>query len=366
MLLLAGSSFLGLILCELILWRFFPFFDPYAGLRRVEHKAYIPGRHAPNFEYRARYEKDLPGLSGEMRFTTNRWGFRGDDLSLEKVDGEKRVFLIGGSTMECGLIDDAAAPSALIQHLLSAKTSGTVKVENAAHSGDVSYDHVAMLAHRIAHFHPDVVVVMAGLNDLRASIEGRDYLHLNALEMIDYNPSMLAKLGLTELQLPRRVWGLFKPPQQSAAGQNMLQGRIVDTTYRLAADRCAASTLSKLPATSPQYFEDNLRTLAGIARAHGAELVIVTQATNWGAVNKSWHWMSCVWPRRFDEVELAAALEHFNARSRLVAAEMSLPLVEAPLATEYFYDDAHFNTLGASRLASAIAEAINFRASPGR
>lgn len=351
-----------MIFCELILEKYFPFFDPYSGLRRAEHKAYIPGRHAPNFEYRARYEEGLPGMRGEMRFSTNRWGFRGDDLALEKSDGEKRVFLIGGSTMECGLIDDAASPSAILQRLLSAKTDGTVKVENAAHSGDASDDHLAMLAHRIAHFHPDVVVVMAGLNDLRASIEGRDFLHLRAQETIDYDAAMLLKLGLTEFQIPRRAWALFKPHEQRTAGQNMLLGRTVDTTYRSTAQRCAAASLEKLPAISADYFEDNLRSMAGIARAHGAELVIVTQATKWGAADKSWHWLSCVWPRRFDEVELAAALEHFNARARLVAAEESLPLVEAPFAPELFYDDAHFNIAGASRLASVIAEAIHFRA----
>jgi hypothetical protein len=88
------------------------------------------------FEYPRRYtaltetEPGLPGLSGVHEFTTNNVGLRGDSLALPKPPGECRVFLLGGSTMECFYLDDEDEIGRVVQRDLASRapTGITVRV----------------------------------------------------------------------------------------------------------------------------------------------------------------------------------------------------------------------------------------------
>jgi lysophospholipase L1-like esterase len=363
-LLAAGAVAVGLVVCEVVLQVFFPFFDPYESRRRVDYRAYIPQRHRPHFSYRARAEDGLPGMSGEIGFSTNRWGFRGDDVELVKPDKEKRVFLLGGSAMECALTDDQQAPHRQLQDILRKHAQQHARVLNAAHSGDTSFDHIAMLAHRVVHFDPDVVVVMSGLNDLRAAMLSKDYLHLDAHEPLDYGPPMLVKLAATELQLPRRIWALTRDDAMLRIGQDLFLRGAVTTNYRAAVEACRKlPAAQEPPRVALDFFERNLETLVGIARAHGAKPILLTQPATWTNPEAAdWHWLTCAGGVRHDENALAAALEAYNQVTRTVAERHGVVLVDVaralPATLEHFYDDAHFTAKGVDALVAALTEPV--------
>jgi lysophospholipase L1-like esterase len=359
-----GSALIALIGVELGLRVWSPSADPYGSLRRIDREAYIPKQHPPRIQLQVSPEPGLNGVEGVRHFSINRWGFRGDDLEIEKPPGERRVFLIGGSTMECATADDANAPNRLLAQRLAATFPGT-KVENAGHSGDASYDHLAIYTGRVAHFSPDVVVVMAGLNDLRAAIEHRDYLHLEAHDPIELTPWMLLRLGASTLEIGKRLFHLL-PGDRVRVAPGSFDGQTHTSNYRKAAATCQKLPLSAAPPpTLERYYRDNLISLIGAVKARGAQVVLVTQATSWASVDPKvteWHWLACVAEHRYEGRTLAVALERYNEVTRAVAREQGVALVDLaaqlPATLDHFYDDAHFNDVGVEALVAALADPV--------
>ena len=194
-----------LLLAEVGLAVFAPVPDPHAAERIVP--GYVPSAHMPDQRYGIAIEGGLPGVepvNGRVNyFTTNNMGFRGDALVRPKPADEWRIFTVGGSTMECLVLDDSRDLSRVLQdQLQTAHADRAVRVYNAGKSGDRSYDHLAMVSQRIAHLEPDVVVVFAGINDLLAGIFSVDYLHMER-ERIDGGDAL--RWLAAESQLYRRL-----------------------------------------------------------------------------------------------------------------------------------------------------------------
>src|SRR5262245_50121343 len=214
-LLAAVATLLTLAIAEVFLRVAAPVSDPFESDKSFRyHNQYIRAAFRPHTRLETEAEEGLPGLSGKHVFTTNNLGFRGDSLAQPKPLGEYRVFMIGGSTVECFYLDDAQTITAVPQRTLAGRVPGrAVKVYNAGKSGDKSDDHISMLAHRLVHLEPDLVIVMMGLNDLRASIAGFDYQHFDprpAFTSAAGPPPLglrrLFDLAVTQFQLPRRVY----------------------------------------------------------------------------------------------------------------------------------------------------------------
>jgi lysophospholipase L1-like esterase len=352
----------ALLLSELALWLAVPLVDPYATERQTT--TYIRRAHKPHSDLRFEAEPGLPGMKGVSRWTTNNLGFRGDELVSPKPTDELRVFLIGGSTTECQILDDEDSLDAVIQRTVQdgIRDRAQVRVYNAGISGDRSDDHVAMLTQRIVHLEPDIIVVFAGINDLLAAIRGHDYLHLP----IPARPPWM--LIATQSQLGRLAYylvNLSRPARELARDAPLV------TNYRYGADRQkAAPAASGPPIFDTRGYANNLRTLVGVAASHGATLIFVTQQTTWASevdsTAKDWQWLLRVDDVRYSEDDMNDALERMNDAMRETANSMDAPLYDLarlmPKSTEFFYDDVHFNTNGArvagTQLSTVILERI--------
>ena len=107
-------------------------------------------------------------------------------------------------------------------------------------------------------------------------------------------------------------------------------------------------------------FEENLRTLVGIARSTGAEPVFITQPMIWGAPSGEWEKrLSFSYHGRIPHAQLWKMLERFNEATRRIAAELDVPLADLartlPKTTEMFYDDAHYTVAGAEKVGEEVA-----------
>jgi lysophospholipase L1-like esterase len=368
------SSFLALAAAEIFLWLAHPLPDPYARQKRRPDvswpgTAYVPSAYPPHYRRAVRAEPGLPGMDTAARtFSIDNLGYRGDSLAIPKPRGELRVFMVGGSTTECVFLDDREAVTARLQtHLRRALPGVDVRVYGAGKSGDRSWDHVAMMAHRIAHLQPDVVVVFAGINDVMAGVAGRDYLM--RAEAQPMPPGTSVKMALTELQLPRLVHAALARPTPEEMG--------FTSRYRelaRGASRLPPRALPREPDPAP--YAENLATLAGIAGAQGARAVLMTQATTWNTADprlRAWHWMLGK-EARYPEPRLAAAMDRYNAAMRTVGAAQGVPVFDLagalPGTADFFYDDVHFNVRGADEAARMLAEFLVERgvvkASPSR
>lgn len=379
LLLVAGSW----LFAEAALWLAVPLPHPYttdlqlrdrdAGsrLRAAPPNRYLPSYHAP---VALQLELDgiaLPGVQGTHAFTINRFGFRSSRLqSPAKPPGAVRVFCLGGSTTECLYLDDADAWPEVVQRELAGELPG-LDVINAGRSGDATRDHVALLAQRVVGFAPDVVLVLAGINDMFQQM-APDYSPLRddgrALAGARAEPPRggLRSLLCDGSQVARAVVLLARRLSGDERAGSLVQDPHGGWVARERDKWRRLPWAERPPTDGPQpEFEQNLRTLVGICRAHGAVPVLVTQPALWGsddAACEQLFWRRPPDERRVPHAVLWRLLERFNDVTRRVAADVRCPLVDLarqlPKDPDLFYDDDHLNTAGARAAGALVAAAL--------
>ena len=341
-----------------------PMPDPYVAQRRVP--GYVPSAHAPDQLYRIVIEPGLPGIEPVHpnrinEFSTNNLGLRGDDLVRPKPDDEWRIFTVGGSTMECIILDDSRDLSRVLQETLDDPDSGRrTRVYNAGKSGDRSYDHLAMTAHRLAHLEPDVIVVFAGTNDLFAGLFATDYLHLEPRQLTNRD---LLKYLAGESQLYRRLYAAARRFRRRTAREIQETIEFETNTAQKAELQRSFAPIDRPPRVDLDAYATNLKSIIAVARAAGARTVLMTQATTWNSTidpdAAAWHWMRLRQGGTYNERVMDAALESYNDVMRELAISENVELVDLarllPKSLEFFYDDMHFNDAGARVTAEALA-----------
>ena len=353
--LILGGTVAGLILGELGLRVISPVPDPYVHFKNSVQNPYIVSQFERNLHFVTETEQGLPGISGRKSFRTNNMGFRGDSLVIPKPENEYRVFLVGGSAAECLYLDDSESIDAVLQRQLNREIGKgrTTKVFNAGKSGDRSFDHVSMIAHRLVHLQPDVIVLFAGVNDLIASLNRVDYL---LYPVTGPDPSLSVppfwKLLATDLQIFRRLHALLKKKEPAS----ILEEIPLKSNHRRLVDFVHSFPESdKKPEVDLTPYATNLRTIIGVARAHGITLVFMTQPSTWDSSEDpgivSWQWMLYAGGVRYGPASLAKALRSYNELMKTIATENSIPVFDMasalPMTREFFYDDVHFNVHGA-------------------
>jgi lysophospholipase L1-like esterase len=353
------SLLISLLAVEVLLRLLHPLPDPFTSLKvsgemRWPGSPYVPSAYPPHYLRRVHAERGLPGIDSATRvFSLNNLGYRGDSLAIPKPPGEVRVFMIGGSTTECVFLDDSESVTARLQTYLRAALPGVnVRVYGAGKSGDRSWDHVAMAAHRVAHLQPDVIVVFAGINDALAGVRGRDYLLRADLTQLSLRAQV--EMVATEFQLGRLA--------QSALSRSNRTKLDVYSSYHVAVRLTQALPLAPLPAVDPTPYRENLQTLAGIGKAAGAHVVLMTQATTWGNPGLArWHWMTASKEAgvRYPETALAGLMRRYNAAMLTAGQSQGVPVfdlaAQLPGDARYIYDDVHFNVRGADTTAVLLA-----------
>ena len=385
-------------LVELLLRLVVPVPDPYERFKWREEDVrpqYVVSQFDPNLRVTFIAEDGLPGMHGWTSFSTNNAGFRGEPLRVPKPPDEYRVFMVGGSTTECLVLDDHDALTAVLQRELQKRfpAGRTIRVYGAGKSGDRTDDHLAMIVHRLVHLEPDMVIVFPGVNDLRAAIAGFDFRHYGydigdgrEPPLQDYGPPQrlgfwgLIRMSAYEFQIGRRLHALAhgKPMHRNAGevsprtledtvrtGARLKRPLVTDIQLRVRINRTAEPTDAS-PRTDLRSYRTNLRSLAAAVEGHGARLVFVSQQTTWNSATdpevRRWQWMNVVSRRAYRVDLLNRAMEAYNDVLREVARERSIPLYdparEVPKSLEFFYDDVHFNVAGARRVGEGLASVI--------
>jgi len=120
------------------------------------------------------------------------------------------------------------------------------------------------------------------------------------------------------------------------------------------------------PRTDLPDYERNLRSIAAVARAAGARVILMTQASTWAGPDaraRQWSWMRLRRDGTYSEQQMDEALERYNDVMRSLAAEGQGQLLDlaaaVPKTLDYFYDDVHFNTRGAREGARLLAAVIS-------
>jgi lysophospholipase L1-like esterase len=260
----------------------------------------------------------------ELRKTTNRLGFRGRDIEIPKPAERTRVVCLGGSTTYGdGTDDDHTYPALLEQELLKARPGRDIEVINAGVLSYTTAETLPNLAFRCLDFEPDVIVLYEGINDVRPRrYADFDSAYFHYRKIWDGTASAFEK-GEGDMGGGINCFIQHLPPPG-------------DTD--VAANQAKAGTAA---------FRRNLASIAGIAKAHGIAVVMV----------------SCVSdpaPEADDPALVAGIVEH-NGVVRDVAAEQGALFID--MAARYqgagqFTDLVHMNDEGSLQMARLVAEGL--------
>ena len=360
----ATSAVVALLLAELVLRVFTPAQDVY--------RIYPPGldqtfRPGPGI---------MPGVGPQARFHVNALGFRGDELPEGAC---YRILALGGSTTECGFVDQDVAWPQLVQTELAEASGACVWVANAGRSGFTSRRHVMQLRHLLEQ-EPrfDVVLLLVGVNDLCKRLESgaeeppEDELTPAGVGVwqcfsvvprgADPTKSFLERTALADVArglknlLPDatqqdRTGKKYKRWRRNRRNATEFRGELPDLERALAA------------------YVSNLRECAELARAADTRLVLMTQPSLWrpelpvelrrllwlGGTGDYQHEIGLPY---YGAEALAEGMQLYNDALRALADEQGLELIdlapELPKDGTSFYDDVHFNDAGSRRVAELV------------
>jgi hypothetical protein len=351
------------------------------------YRMLLPGTRV--FEPDARF---VHGITGPARYIVNEHGIRGRDFG---ADGrEFRVLMVGGSTTECGMLDETENWGSIAEGLLGKTADGrAVWFGNVGRSGMTSRDHTVTIKYLLPQ-HPkmDLLVVLLGVNDLTAALrQGASYRSPASLSDPDAertqvrNAFALSPAGfrdmLTSQSGPQAVaWykrtRLFELAKRARTGMQARQVArgIGGATLGQWRDnrRSASRIIDQLPDLT-QPLADYRRSLDAIvaqARAHDVELMFLTQPALWRAgltpaeEQKLWlggtgNFQEEPGHEYYSPAALGDAMARYNAETMALCRERQLSCLDlgalVPKDTTMMYDDVHFTEAGAAMVGRLLA-----------
>jgi len=190
-------------------------------------------------------------------FTTNRWGMRGPDVSLQKPEGVTRIAIVGPSFVMGDGVADEDVFDRQLEALLNAAGERRYEVLNFGVGGYSIVQQVAMLENRVLDFQPDVVILTYHLRPalrviphLEEVVRSRTPVPYPELERMLREAEVLVDGDGTRLRVPfrplrsvaRSLGVEAAPPRFEREVQlRLLTDRIVDWSLAHAAERIRAS-----------------------------------------------------------------------------------------------------------------------------
>lgn len=270
----------------------------------------------------------------KQTISTNRHGLRDEDFPPAPPPGERRVALLGASTiMGAYAPTNEQTSSAALERLLNA-SDGTVRVVNAGLAGATVRQQTLLMQGMLPGLGIEVVVWYPGLNDIGCSAPATTHAS--------------RAIRLPWLTLPK--WTLTAD-------------MIVKNTAFLRSSQ-AASSQSLRPDFDPVAVRAEFERGVRAARETGLQLVLATSATSFRSdmpdalvarrAASALFFRPC-----YSGPELARTIDAFNATVRQVAAAMDVPLVDTarllPPEPRLFGDATHFSVAGEEAFAAVLA-----------
>ncbi len=350
-------------------------------LRQILPRGYMIYQPATSYSFTP-VTRIMPGVSGESRFRTNRWGVRADELLPTH---RHRILAIGGSTTECLYLDQSETWTQLLQDALERREGqGSTWVGNAGMSARNSRHHLLALQHLpLDEMSIDVVVVLAGVNDLSIRLSQEDAYNPTALDDGPTRAHLMEETfrGLTygrahDSPLKRTaIWQALRRVKAGwlrdnpGSGAQDAGGSIFETWRRHR--RSASELRPQLPdlSTALEEYTRNLRSMHAIAKARGVRLIFMTQPTLWRAdlppALENLLWFGGVGDFQrlpgqpyYSAAALRGGLQRYNRAMLDVCRAEAIDCVDLATIdqdTSLFYDDVHFNEAGARAVAGVLS-----------
>jgi len=277
----------------------------------------------------------------KTRVTQNEYGFRGGPIAPKS--SRIRVIALGGSTTYGVYVNDDQTWPALLQQQLGEK----YEVLNFGIPAQSTVEHIILAAFYLPEFHPDIVLIHAGLNDLHVSNTPElkpDYSNAHA-PMAVGNLGLCPDVNLPPLALLRVVWlglerlGLYPRCEYEQRPQVKPSAGIDERALSL--------------------FHRNLDTLIDLCRRLGAKVVLLPQVLLAEKVTDgSYQW----WTPNISPEALPETMRRYNAELAQAASGSGAQYVSGIDAFQWnvsdFADSSHLNAAGNQKFAAIVAAAL--------
>lgn len=239
---------------------------------RVAPHPYLAYAGRPNF-------RSEPTDKSPILVSHNSLGLNGPEASYEKPEGVFRVVCLGGSsTYGIGPSSTFTNWPVVLQEELNRRgLARPVEVLNLGLQGYSTFESQINLALRGVEFRPDLVLVYHTINDLRCALYpgvSRDNTHWRAIWPVERPDRLREALECSYTFLAVRRYATDWLERQRELGAYV----IVDFG-RYRPDDFAQPTDPELGFAS---FRRNLVSIIAVARAHGSEVLLATEAMRVG------------------------------------------------------------------------------------
>jgi lysophospholipase L1-like esterase len=280
----------------------------------------------------------------------NRFGQRGGDPAMPKPGGTFRIVCEGGSaTFDLLARDDASAWPARLGRQLAARG---VDVVNSGLAGWTTVESLVSLELRDVDLSPDLVVVLAGANDLQPAGHvpfARDYA-------LGHGELLPRVLGIAPIPLRLASRSLFVETlldRLRGAPRETLEGWAPSWEWK-------GARRDDVPAEALEVFARNLRSTVAVARAHGARTLLLAQTVR---IRRSVEapdraWVESWAPGLTSEGYVRALARYGDAARSVAEATGALfldPFAGGAFTDGDFGDPLHFSAAGSEKLADALA-----------
>jgi lysophospholipase L1-like esterase len=339
--------------------------DAVMQLRSADDLYRASHRHPPDPFVQVRSESQVDGV--------NPQGFRGEPISEDKPEKTLRIFVLGGSTM-LGVANpyQQSFPAMLQKRLTASLPQVRVEVENAATAWWSTAHTLVDYELRVRRYHPDLVVVVHGINDLYRSFSPP------AWASGPYKPDYSHYLGpYARFQGPEPeplVHAPFWPPSRWLLWKNIREQwldapRAYDS--RVENVRRLKKVLKERHIESFRSlasFRTNYELLIRAVRADGADIVLGSHPSmyraNLGAAERDLLLFAPVFANEdgfYPDLEsMTRGMAQFNETARAIAEEQKIAFVDfakaIPRTPEFFTDDVHLKAAGNEILAKVFDE----------
>jgi lysophospholipase L1-like esterase len=211
---------------------------------------------------------------------------------------------------------------------------------------------------------PDLVVVFSGINDLQPA--GHK----------PFSPDY----SVGHADILRRVTGVTPIPMSLAARSVFIEwllgrvaarrpGETAPAGYSPSYDWKGGPKSDDIPAEALVVYERNLRSTIAVARAHGAETLLVAQTARVRAGHEAADraWLEALSPG-LTTAGYLAGLKRYNAVEKKLGDEgLALfldPFAAGPFGDESFSDPAHFSPAGSALFARTLASYVEAPGGP--
>jgi lysophospholipase L1-like esterase len=305
------------------------------------------------------------------RFGTNRLGFRGAEIDVERKPGSFRVFAFGGSTVFCGPLRlGETSCERMRERLAAARPDLVVEVQNAATDWHTTQHSLIKLLTRVRGLSPDVVVIYHAINDLCRSLVPDDFAIGPYRD--DYGhylgpAASLVKDGATWAFVRMQMGHCFSDLLHDQVRVIGPSGDGIGGVRSMFFPKTREVEVRDWPSLVP--FARNLADFVGIAKRAGIEVVVATQPylyrTDLTPAEREVIWSPRAHHQDGTRPSIASmidGMERFNAKSREVAEATGARFVDLaarmPKDLAHLYDDVHVTAKGAALVGEVLAEAV--------